>query len=145
MAAGAVPSRIKPKNVGLSEGPAMETEHSPAKEPWLAVILSRVIPGLGQLYARAWAAGAIFLLLFLGLSLGLAWSVLSVEGGILHALAFTGALLVVLLVNLFHAHHCAKRQNPEAAEVVRTANKDPFLAVFLTDLLPGMGHLYLRR
>ncbi len=124
----------------------MEQDQLPAKEPWLAVILSHIVlPGVGQFYARAWLAGTLFLLLFLGLLLGLAWSAFSVAGRLHHVLLFTAALLVVVVLNLFHAHRSARKRNPEAAEQARRDNKDPFLAVFLTNLLPGLGHLYLCR
>lgn len=37
------------------------------KEPWLAVNLSWLVPGIGQFYAGAWLAGVVLLGAWLGL------------------------------------------------------------------------------
>jgi signal peptidase I len=54
-------------------------------------------------------------------------------------------MLAVKILSLFHAHARAKRLNLPEAEQARKQVKDPYLAAFLTQLLPGVGHLYLRR
>jgi signal peptidase I len=115
------------------------------KEPWLAVNLSYLLPGLGQFYARAWWTGILFLLggqLFPVASL---WQLFAAKGSLLAAGLVLLAALAVKIISLFHAHACAKRLNPPEAEQARKQAKDPYLAAFLTQILPGVGHLYLGR
>jgi signal peptidase I len=52
---------------------------------------------------------------------------------------------VIHIWNLFDAYRCAKRRNPEDFENSRNQNKDPWLAVFLSDLLPGLGQIYIKK
>ena len=115
------------------------------REPWLAANLSAMIPGLGQLYAgRRLAAG----LLFLGWSACAAaalWLLLTPEGSVAAGLAMLAAALFVFLANVVEAHAGARRANPPAFEAERRREKDPWLAVLLTVILPGLGHAYLRR
>jgi len=47
--------------------------------------------------------------------------------------------------NLFDAHKCARRQNGMEFEAARKAEKDPWLAVFLSSIIPGLGQLYIRK
>lgn len=116
----------------------------PGKEPWLAVNLSRIFPGLGQIYAGQTVKGygiAIAIVLF---TLVGGWLLLSPTGD-----ARTGVLLVVFLPavitiwNLFDAHQSARKANSTQFEQARKQSKDPWLAVFLSTFLPGLGHAYL--
>ena len=45
----------------------------------------------------------------------------------------------------FVAYKLTKKHNTENFEKNRTLGKDPWLAVFLTLILPGLGHIYLRK
>lgn len=45
----------------------------------------------------------------------------------------------------FDAYRLTKKHNTENFERNRTISKDPWLAVFLTLILPGLGHIYLRK
>ncbi len=47
--------------------------------------------------------------------------------------------------NLFDAHKCAIRANNHSFENLRKSNKDPWLAVFLSRIMPGLGHLYIKK
>ncbi len=47
--------------------------------------------------------------------------------------------------NLFDAHHCARKQNSSSFEKLRKSSKDPWLAVFLSRIIPGIGHFYIDR
>lgn len=116
-----------------------------AKEPWLAVNLSFIMPGVGQFYARAWGTGVLFLAVFNLVSAVAVWQLLSARGSLLVGVLMVLLMLAVKILSLFHAHARAKRLNPPEAELARKQLKDPYLAAFLTQLLPGVGHLYLRR
>lgn len=116
----------------------------PGKEPWLAVNLSRIFPGLGQIYAGQTAKGyGIALVVILLTSVG-GWLLLSPTGD-----ARTGISLVVLfpavitIWNLFDAYQATRKANSNQFEQARKQSKDPWLAVFLSTFFPGLGHAYL--
>ncbi|WP_348256312.1 signal peptidase I [Leptolyngbya sp. PL-A3] len=115
------------------------------KEPWLAVLLSHALPGIGQFYAGARVRGLVFLLAYI-LSIGIfLWALISDAGNGLTILVGIGAALLLWFVNLFDAHASAKRANATAFEQQRKGVKDPWLGVFLSNLIPGLGHLYFRK
>jgi len=122
----------------------MEDHRGLVKRPWLAVILSRLLPGLGQFYAGAWLSGLVFLVVWVLLSVGAILPMMP-DASMLHGLIPGALCICVAIAGLFHAHYCARRRNAPSAEQVRKQGKKPYLAVFLTQLLPGIGHLYLRR
>jgi signal peptidase I len=49
---------------------------------------------------------------------------------------------IFTIFNLFDAHRCAKRSNSNEFEMLRKSEKDPWLAVFLSRIIPGLGHAY---
>lgn len=115
------------------------------KEPWLAVTLSRIIPGAGQIYAGYRVRGGILLgltVLLTGLGLGL---IVSPEGSIQTGVMLLFLLVVLSIWNWFDAYGLAKQRNSEAFESLRRQGKDPWLAVFLSLLFPGLGHAYLKK
>ena len=57
----------------------MATGHK--RNPWVAGLLSGLLPGLGQFYNRQWAKGAGFLIGFLGIDIAL-----GVSDGVLNVL-----------------------------------------------------------
>lgn len=120
-------------------------EERPAKEPWLAASLSWLLPGLGQFYAGAWLGGAAMLGLNLLVGIGTTWALFCPQGTMLAAVVMILACLLLAALNIWLAHRAARRVNSPAGEVARKACKDPYLAFFLSLLLPGIGHLYLRR
>ena len=123
----------------------MEQLDRPNKEAWLAVSLSFIICGLGQIYAGRVKRGSIILLVHLLLTLGTFLSILlPVSSLILVGMAVV-AQMTFFIWCLFDAHKCVRIVNDPDFEISRKANKDPWLAVFLTLLIPGLGHLYLRR
>ncbi len=112
------------------------------KEPWLAVILSSVLPGVGQVYAGSQTKGYLLM--------AIAMLVLTVGFGSLFQSSISttvglGAGLIyypMWLISLFDAHRCARQRNGERAEADRREEKDPWLAVFWSRILPGLGHAY---
>lgn len=118
-------------------------ERRPAKEPWLAVSLSWLVPGVGQCYAGAWVSGLLFLGGGFGLGLLALWQLASAHGHLFVASLLVAARLGVWFAGLFHAHYSGRKRNSSEAEQERRQSKDPFFAVFLTLIVPGVGHLYL--
>jgi signal peptidase I len=122
---------------------AQETDN---KEPWLAVNLSRILPGIGQIYAGKLLKGCIILLsYFLLIGIG-GWLMLNSTG---NALAGIAVLMIALLIlpiwNLFDAHYSARSRNFRDFESTRKQSKDAWLAVFLSGFIPGLGHAYLKQ
>jgi signal peptidase I len=115
------------------------------KEPWLAVILSRFWAGIGQIYAGRMVRGCILILVEAALSVFWAWCIFSYRGNIV-----TGATVLLVfgaigIWNLFDAHKCARRRNGVEFETARREEKDPWLALFRSSVIPGLGQLYTRK
>lgn len=115
------------------------------REPWLAASLSWVFPGAGHLYGRLWMAGMALIILQVVLSVGTI--ALLIDSRVLLV-----ALAPMLLCNFgLHigaaaaAFRAVRRRNTTEFERMRTQVKDPWLAVFLSVIFPGLGHLYLRK
>ncbi|MGL5836232.1 MAG: signal peptidase I [Waterburya sp.] len=116
------------------------------KEPWLAVNLSKLLPGIGQIYAGKVLKGYIilfsyFLLFFIAILL-----LISPQGN--YGLGIAVLIIAVSILpiwNLFDAHQTARSRNSPEFESVRQQNKDPWLGVFLSGFIPGLGHAYLQQ
>lgn len=114
-----------------------------ALEPWLAVNLSMFFPGIGQLYAgEKWkglgfigSAGVLIAIAF--------WSIFSSSGNTVTGLSCVVLFLMIYVLSLFDAFNCVNKQlNSQILEKIPRNNKDPWFAVFLSRILPGLGHLY---
>ena len=115
------------------------------KEPWLAVNLSMFWPGIGQIYSGKVIRGCIFIasqIVLLGLG---GWLFFSPTGNMGIGYSCFLANAFVSIWSLFDAHQCAKKANSSIFEEARKSSKDPWLAVFLSRILPGIGHLYINK
>lgn len=114
------------------------------KEPWLAVNLSIFFPGFGQMYAGYHLRGWLILIGNILLSiLGLVLIVTS-KNIIITGLIWLAAVLISYTWNLFDAYNCAKKENSPSFEALRKRKKDPWFAVFLSRIILGTGHIYIR-
>lgn len=118
---------------------------SSVKEPWLAVNLSLFFPGIGQLYAGKIIRGYSLIIAQVGLYALSGWLILSQVGNIFIGEILLLATFVLSLWGIVDAYDCAKKANPPNLQKNRTHYKDPWLAVFLSRLVPGAGHLYINR
>jgi len=112
------------------------------REPWLSIILSTFFPGIGQIYAGRDVRGFIFIcisLSFIGVG---SWLFLSPTQNIWVASQFLVGYLVFSIFNLFDAYYCTRKSNDIEFEIARKNEKDPWLAVFLNRVIPGLGHAY---
>ncbi len=117
-----------------------------ALEPWLAVNFSMFFPGIGQLYAGKKLKG---LGLICGQSMVIAiafWSIFSPGGNTVTGLGCLCIVVILYFWGLFDAYNCVIEQlNVPLAEKIPRINKDPWFAVFLSRILPGLGHLYIEK
>lgn len=123
----------------------MEKNREYPKEPWLAVVLSSFVIGVGQIYTGRVRRGSFLILTEMMLLCFFIWSLLSPECDILIGVGLYLAFMAIWIGNLYDAYQCARRANPENFEVERKLNKDAWLALFLSDLVPGLGQMYLNK
>ena len=112
--------------------------------PWLAVNYSLVFPGLGQLYSAFWLKG-ISLILLTAIMLGYAiWSIFGANGQTMWGFWTIGCVLVVYSFSILDAYRGTQPGYATRISVPQ-GKSDPWYAVFLSQLLPGLGHLYLQQ
>jgi signal peptidase I len=118
----------------------------PPKSPWLAVNLSAALPGTGQIYQGAIARGAAIAIAFWGLIGFVLWSIFAPQGNTLRGLLILIPLLSLYLFSLWDSHHAARQgiSLDEFSPLTYQSN-DPWYPVFLSQVLPGLGHLFLQR
>jgi signal peptidase I len=115
------------------------------KDPWLAVDLSKLLPGLGQLYTRHVARGIIIFSLFLlSSAIGL-YTIFSAAGSLAIGVFILLFQSILGIWSMFDAHQCARKRNSIEYEISRKQNKNPWLAIFWSGFFPGLGHFYLRK
>ncbi len=123
----------------------MEENEKPSKEPWLAVVLSFFGAGIGQIYAGKFVRGGILVLIGLTLNCVGIWSLLDAACDLIVTAVIGLVGFAVWFWNLFDAHKCARKANPDWFEADRKLSKDPWLSLFLSDRIPGIGHFYIRK
>ena len=117
-----------------------------SREPWLAVSLSWLIPGFGQFYANRYARGVIFITLAGFFYIFWFASLMSTKCSIIPSIAINlfGSIILPAFICL-DAFKITRGANTAEFETDRVLSKDPWLATFLSLLLPGLGHAYLRK
>ena len=116
------------------------------KQPWLAVNLSLFFPGLGQIYAGQYLRGLSLIVIQTGLLAIAFWSIYSPQGNTIVALFFILVLILIYFANLFDAYYCVTKLSPNLGiSKARNKLKDPWYALFLSRILPGLGHLYIQK
>ncbi len=124
------------------------------KQPWCAVFLSSLLPGVGQIYAGARQKGTVFISIFFFLlfkDIAVVARFLYSDSNkesivLLGLLALSVAIDVLIFIySLFDAHKTARKLNETQGVNHREGRiKDPWLAVFLSYILPGIGQFYNR-
>lgn len=115
------------------------------KEPWFAVNLSMFFPGIGQIYVGKVLRGVFFIIAQIVLLCLILWSLISIQVDLKFTGIFSVAYIFINIFNLFDAHKCAVSANSSGFEEARKSSKDPWLAVFYSRIIPGIGHLYLKK
>ncbi len=116
-----------------------------AVSPWFAVNLAFLFPGIGQIYFGRTGRGMVFLLCAATLIAVFCWTFFSAGGDIKISAATVIALVFLWLWNLLDAYKCASRALALQHDNADIKKADPWLAVFLSLLIPGLGHLYMRK
>ncbi|MGD1853327.1 MAG: signal peptidase I [Leptolyngbyaceae cyanobacterium] len=111
--------------------------------PWLAVNYSLVFPGLGQLYSAFWTKGISLILITVAMLGYAVWSIFDANGQTLYGLWTIVSLVVVYSFSILDAYRGT--QPGYATRISVPRKSDPWYAVFLSQLLPGLGHLYLQQ
>jgi signal peptidase I len=123
------------------------------KDPWLAALLSTMLPGAGHIYAgRKWRGLtfiALMLVCFLVVILAFGCFLLADDKIISRKLlvtALTGILVIAIVAvcSLFDAYRIANRYSPGHIHACNHGSKSWF-AAFLSYALPGLGQLYNRQ
>lgn len=113
------------------------------KNSWFAVNLSMFFPGIGQLYAGERLKGIGFIVSGLVLIASASWSIFSATGNTVTGLICLLLFAIAYTFNLFDAHACLSQSVPmHKFEKIPRINKDPWFAVLLSRILPGLGQLY---
>ncbi|EAZ92821.1 signal peptidase I [Crocosphaera chwakensis] len=116
------------------------------KDPWLAVNLSMFFPGLGQFYAGNYLQGFLFFngqILWLVLTV---WHIFAAKGNTVTGLICLGITIIFYFSSLIEAHlSIYKQRNDPNLEKIPRKHKNVWFAIFITRILPGLGHLYLQK
>ncbi|NEZ58361.1 signal peptidase I [Adonisia turfae] len=124
--------------------PSFQSSRSTHLNPWLAVNYSLVFPGLGQLYSAFWWKG-ISLVLMAVVMIGYAtWSIFGAHGQTMWGFWTIGCFLMVYSFSILDAYRGTQPGYASRISVPQ-GRSDPWYAVFLSQLLPGLGHLYLQQ
>ncbi|BDA74082.1 hypothetical protein CAL7716_082480 [Calothrix sp. PCC 7716] len=113
------------------------------KEPWLAVNLSKIFPGLGQIYSGNKIRGYLIILICIATQIIASYIIISPTGNVLIGVGFFLISFIIGIWNLFDAYNCVKKKNNQDFEYSRQQNKDPWKAMFLSQLFLGIGHFYI--
>ena len=124
-----------------------------AKEPWLAVFLSALLPGVGQLYGcdrrtRGIALIALWFLLVLisgtNFIVFIIYNNLTLSRVSLLILVLTFLIIPIFYIYiLFDAHKTAAKHTVlHHINIQLATEKKSWLAVFLTYIFPGLGQFY---
>ncbi len=125
------------------------------RQPWLAVFLSDLLPGAGQIYGGEKSRGVFFIVVSFSLLATMASgfygflflkdAATSRSLGLIAVIA-TLILLVLSIYALFDAFKVTRnynsRHNLSTPDAIK---KKPWLAVFLSNLFPGLGQFYTRQ
>lgn len=113
--------------------------------PWLAVNYSLVFPGLGQLYSAFWVKGislVVITVVLIGYGI---WSIFGAHGQTMQGFWTLGCLLIIYSFSILDAYRGTQPGYASRISVPQGKAGDPWYAVFLSQLLPGLGHLYLQQ
>lgn len=115
------------------------------REPWLSVNLNWIQSGLGQIYAGQKQWGLTLLITDWVLLSVAVWQWLSQQGNARLGAGLFGAWLILKAYVLFDAFLSVRQDNSIGFETNRRKERDGWLGIYLNQLLPGLGHLYLNR
>ncbi|MGD1906244.1 MAG: signal peptidase I [Leptolyngbyaceae cyanobacterium] len=120
---------------------AVAPTHYP--HPWLAANCSLIFPGFGQLYRGQVLKGSLFAIATGSLISFLIWSIFAADGNTVQGLWAIASLLTLYGWSIFDA--LGQKGLSHGAKPSQGGSYDPWYTAFLSQVLPGLGHLYLQR
>ena len=127
----------------------------PVKNPWQAVNWSFLIPGVGQIYSEKIIRGILLILFWVCLVIVGLYIIFAPNPNPSRVLILLPVFLIFFIFNLFDAYRCAKRFNrlfaqkelipPDVLLTEAIKSNKPWMAIFLSMIIPGAGHLYVKR
>ncbi|MDA0268500.1 MAG: signal peptidase I [Cyanobacteria bacterium] len=116
--------------------------------PWLAANCSLVFPGLGQLYRGQLVKGSAMAIATGSLVSFLIWSIFSADGNTVQGLWAIASLLILYgwsIVDALRGYGTNAASALSVSKPTPLKSYDPWYTAFLSQVLPGLGHLYLQR
>ncbi|MBW4491291.1 MAG: signal peptidase I [Trichocoleus desertorum ATA4-8-CV12] len=126
-------------------GTASATGAIAGKDAWLAANLSLLFPGLGQIYVGQLVRGVLFVGMAIALIWLTFWSILSPVGNTVIGLGCILPVVFLYIVDLFEAYRGVTGGSILEIRRQDASQKESWLAVFLSQLLPGLGQVYLQQ
>lgn len=117
------------------------------KQPWLGVIFnSFILSGAGYLYCKRYLR-TIVAVLISWIIYAVLYKLIFVESFSSNSLFFLAFCLIIGFKTIISidTFKIIRRNNMAEYEQFRKSKKDPWLAVFLAIICPGLGFLYLKR
>lgn len=113
------------------------------KEPWLAVTLSWLVPGIGQVYIESYLRGILFATFYGLLHVCLVASFMWTRCSVFVSGIILISIVLLLVSACIDAFKLTKNSNTGEFEAIRKETKDVWLAIFLSLFLPGLGYAYI--
>lgn len=121
-----------------------KTQAMPGKEAWLAANFGMLFPGLGHLYAGRWLPGLLMMAIAIALMWTIGTSIFGATGNTLLGLACILPMAFLYMVSLFDAYRHIQGESILESNQHLERQPNAWFAVFLSQLLPGLGQIYLR-
>lgn len=103
-------------------------------------------PGLGQFYADRGREGCFWAIGQVSLIAIAVYSIFNGNGNTVTGLLVLLAIAGLYIANLYHAFHCVYRsQTAPSSEKIPRTQKNPWFALFLSRILPGLGQFYIEQ
>ncbi|MEM6252696.1 MAG: signal peptidase I [Cyanobacteria bacterium P01_D01_bin.156] len=112
--------------------------------PWLAVNYSLVFPGLGQIYSAFWLKGISLVLVAVIMLSYAVWSIFGANGQTMQGGWSIGGFFLVYGFSILDAYRGTQPGYATRISIPK-GRSDPWYAVFLSQILPGLGHLYVQQ
>ena len=123
----------------------------PSPSPWYAVNLSLLFPGVGHFYGGQLGRGLLWFGLGISLLFATVWAFLGVHGNVQLGAGCLGMGIVLWVFSVIDAYSCLSQGPTQifrsfaAQDRQDETAKDLWFSVFLSQLLPGLGHLHAQR
>ncbi|MFE4105013.1 signal peptidase I [Almyronema epifaneia] len=134
------PGGNEPKSLNMRSRLYVSTQKSP--NPWVAVNLSALFPGLGQLYMGNQGLGLCLILAEIGLIGSAIWSIFAPAGNTLTGLLLLGIAFGLYLLGIWQTYTLSLAPPPSGSAL---GPRDAWYGIFLSQILPGLGHLYFQQ